>query len=213
VNIYEAIGVGYTILATTLFTALLIYCCLKGLNRIWRLLARGQAEESLDQKADARVVATTEASLHDGLLRSSSNQQVESRSPNMRFRRNNTSSEKSCSLLGESTNVTGELEFSGIFRIDGNFHGSITTDNILVIGEHAVVHADIRAGEIELHGSVFGSIEGKRAIAIHPTGRIRGDIETPVLVVSVGAALEGHCRMATEPSGTGSALGGNVMKV
>jgi cytoskeletal protein CcmA (bactofilin family) len=202
VNIYEAIGVGYTILATTVFTALLIYCYLKGLNEIWHLVTRGWTEKRQDQKTG--VIATTEVSLNHSLLRPPVQEQVERRGPEMRFHRNNTSFEEGCGLLHQGTNVTGELEFSGTFHIDGNFHGAITTDNVLVIGEHAVVHADIRAGEIEIHGSVIGSIEGKRRIAIHATGRIRGEIQTPVLVVAVGASLDGQCRMADESPGTGS---------
>jgi hypothetical protein len=41
-NIFETIGITYTILATTLFTAELVYCSAKGLNNLRHLLARGQ---------------------------------------------------------------------------------------------------------------------------------------------------------------------------
>jgi cytoskeletal protein CcmA (bactofilin family) len=105
-------------------------------------------------------------------------------------------SEEISGFLDKGTNVTGELEFSGTLRIDGNFHGSISTGDVLVIGEHATVHADIKVGEVEVHGKVFGSIQSKRRVEIHPTGRIRGDIQTPVLVVSLGAVLDGHTRMS-----------------
>jgi cytoskeletal protein CcmA (bactofilin family) len=57
--------------------------------------------------------------------------------------------------------VTGELEFAGTLRIDGNFQGSISSTDNLVIGEHAVVHADIKVGEIEIHGHFFGRVEAK----------------------------------------------------
>ena len=41
-NIFETMGLGYTILATTLFTIELICCSAKGLNALRHLLARGQ---------------------------------------------------------------------------------------------------------------------------------------------------------------------------
>lgn len=47
-SIYEAIGVGYTIVATTVFTAGLIYFGMKGLTQVQRLVDRGQSEESMD---------------------------------------------------------------------------------------------------------------------------------------------------------------------
>ena len=99
-------------------------------------------------------------------------------------------------FLDKGTNVTGELEFAGTLRIDGNFHGSISTGDILMIGEHAMVHADIKAGEVEIHGQVFGNIEVKRRVEISPTGRVRGDIQAPVLIMNPGAMLDGRVRMA-----------------
>ena len=103
-------------------------------------------------------------------------------------------------FLDKGTNVTGELEFAGTLRIDGNFQGSISTGDNLVIGEHAVVHADIKVGEIEIHGQFFGSIEAKNRVEVFPSGRVRGDIHTPILCVNVGAMLDGGIRMADERS-------------
>jgi cytoskeletal protein CcmA (bactofilin family) len=101
-------------------------------------------------------------------------------------------------FLDKGTNVTGELQFAGTLRIDGSFHGSISTTDALIVGEHAIVHADIRAGDVEIHGQVFGTIEAKRRIEIFSTGRIRGDIQAPVLSVSPGGVLDGRIRMGND---------------
>jgi cytoskeletal protein CcmA (bactofilin family) len=98
-------------------------------------------------------------------------------------------------FLDKGTNVTGELEFNGTLRIDGSFHGSISTAGILLIGERAVVHADIKAGEVQVHGQVFGTIETQNRVEVFSTGRVRGDISTPVLIMSSGALLDGRLRM------------------
>ena len=108
------------------------------------------------------------------------------------------SSDQVSGFLDKGTNVTGELEFAGTLRIDGNFHGSISTSDILVIGEHALVHADIKVGEIEIHGQVFGSIDAKRRVEITASGRLRGDVQTPVLAVTPGGVLDGRIQMAGE---------------
>jgi|ERR1051325_2470153 len=106
------------------------------------------------------------------------------------------SSDQVSGFLDKGTNVTGELEFAGTLRIDGNFHGSISTSDILIIGEHALVHADIKVGEIEIHGQVNGRIEAKRRVEITASGRLRGDVHTPVLSVSPGGVLDGRIQMA-----------------
>jgi cytoskeletal protein CcmA (bactofilin family) len=101
-------------------------------------------------------------------------------------------------FLDKGTNVTGELEFAGTLRIDGNFQGSISTADILVIGEHAVVHADIKVGEIEIHGQFFGSIEARQRVEVFASGRVRGDIQTPVLSICPGAVVDGGLRMTED---------------
>ena len=98
-------------------------------------------------------------------------------------------------FFDRGTHITGELQFSNTLRIDGNFHGSITSGDKLIVGEHAVVHADIKVGEIEIHGQVFGNVEAERRVEIASTGGLRGDLQTAVLVIQAGAVLDGRSRM------------------
>jgi cytoskeletal protein CcmA (bactofilin family) len=114
----------------------------------------------------------------------------------MKIRRN--TAEQICGFLDKGTNVTGELQFSGTLRIDGNFHGSINTGDILIVGEAGVIHADIKVGEIEVHGKVFGNVESARRVHIFPTGQVCGEIQTPVLIMAPGAILDGKTSMAAE---------------
>lgn len=106
--------------------------------------------------------------------------------------------------------MTGELESPGTLRIDGNFQGSISRADNLIVGEHAVVHADIKVGEIEIYGQCFGNIEAKNRVEIFPGGRVRADIRTPVLCVSPGAMLDGGIRMTDEKPDDPSASTGTV---
>jgi cytoskeletal protein CcmA (bactofilin family) len=110
-------------------------------------------------------------------------------------------SEQISGFLDQGTSITGELQFSNTLRIDGNFHGSITSGDTLIVGEHAVVHADIKVGEIEIHGQVFGNVEVKRRAEISSTGRLRGDIQTSLLIVQAGAVLDGKSHMPSDPTG------------
>src|SRR5687768_13190202 len=119
----------------------------------------------------------------------------------MKLRRK-ASSEEITGFLDQGTAVTGELQFSGTLRIDGNFPGSITTNDNLIVGEHAVIHADIQAGELEIHGQVFGNIQGARRVEIYPTGRVRGDIHTPALVINAGGSFDGRSQMAQDSAET-----------
>ena len=110
-------------------------------------------------------------------------------------------------FFDQGTNLTGELQFSGIVRIDGNFHGSINGGDTLIIGNNAVIHADIRVREIEIHGQVFGNIEVGSRAEIHSSGSFRGDMNTPVLVIHPGGILDGHSHMIADTKNGNSQYG------
>ena len=95
-------------------------------------------------------------------------------------------------FLDHGTSLTGELTYSGTLRVDGDIHGSITTADVLVIGEQATIHADITAGEVQIYGTVCGNIKGNRRVEICSTGRLRGDVRTPQLVIEEGGVFEGR---------------------
>jgi cytoskeletal protein CcmA (bactofilin family) len=117
-------------------------------------------------------------------------------------------SEEIAGFLEKGTNVTGELQFSNTLRIDGDFQGSITSNDTLIIGEDAVVHADIKVGNLEVHGQVFGHVEVQRRTEIFSTGRVSGDLQTGILITQAGAILDARSRMCD-----GSAGGSPVVTV
>jgi len=103
-------------------------------------------------------------------------------------------------FLDQGINLNGELHFSGMLRIDGNFTGSIASADRLVIGQRAVVRADITIGEIEIAGQVVGNIEAKQRAEILASGRVEGEIHTPILVINPGSLLNGRVCMPNETS-------------
>jgi cytoskeletal protein CcmA (bactofilin family) len=108
-------------------------------------------------------------------------------------------SEEIAGFLDQGTNVTGDLQFSHTLRIDGNFHGSIASEDMLIIGEQAVVHADIKVGDLEVHGQVFGNVEVQRRTEIFSTGRLSGDLQTSILLIQAGAVLDARSHMHPDP--------------
>lgn len=102
-------------------------------------------------------------------------------------------------LLGQGAVLEGKLTFKGTVRIDARFSGSIVTDDVLVVGEHARIDADISCGTIVIDGQVNGSVKATASVEVHPQGRLLGDVETPSLQVAKGAVLQGDVRMASGP--------------
>jgi cytoskeletal protein CcmA (bactofilin family) len=101
-------------------------------------------------------------------------------------------------LLGRGTQFEGKLQFEGRVRIDGVFKGQIQSDDTLVIGEGAEVHAEIDVATVIVRGGVVhGNIRAKSAIEIHAPAKMIGNLQSPSLFIDRGVEFEGSCRMDT----------------
>ena len=98
-------------------------------------------------------------------------------------------------FLGQGAEFIGKLIFNGSVRIDGNFQGEIYGQGSLVVGEGALVKADIAVKNIYISGDVQGNIEVKEKINIHSTGKFLGDVNTPIFIMEEGAFFDGRSHM------------------
>ncbi|MBK5100318.1 MAG: polymer-forming cytoskeletal protein [Desulfobacteraceae bacterium] len=98
-------------------------------------------------------------------------------------------------FLGKDTEFEGKLSFTGAVRIDGRFKGDIFTKGTLIIGETAIVEAQIHASYIIISGEVRGNIIAENRIEIHQPGKVFGNIQAPVVTIDEGVIFEGNCQM------------------
>lgn len=98
-------------------------------------------------------------------------------------------------FLGKNTSFEGKLSFEGMVRLDGNFDGEIFSGDVLMIGETAVINAEIKVSTLVVDGRVSGNVSATDKIEIHSTGKLYGNITTPVLVIEMGGVFDGACKM------------------
>lgn len=108
--------------------------------------------------------------------------------------------------LGKGSRVSGKLNFDGTVRVDGQVEGEISAQDTLIVGERAVVTAQINGNTIVIRGKVTGDINARKRVEIRAPGKLFGNIVTPSLVIHDGVIFEGHCSMsAGEARGSDSA--------
>ena len=98
--------------------------------------------------------------------------------------------------LGPDDVITGRLNFSAPTRIDGTLRGEVRANELLVIGETALIDGNIRGTAVVVLGRVEGDVLGAARVEIGPRGVLRGSIDTQDLIVQEGGVLEGPCRAA-----------------
>jgi cytoskeletal protein CcmA (bactofilin family) len=104
--------------------------------------------------------------------------------------------------LGRGSRVSGKLNFDGAVRVDGHVEGEISAQDMLIVGERAVVTAQINGNTIIIKGKVTGDINAKKRVEIRAPGKLYGNIVTPSLVIHEGVVFEGHCSMGGSESRT-----------
>ena len=98
-------------------------------------------------------------------------------------------------ILGEGTHFNGVLSFEGAVRIDGELEGEIISNGTLIVGEKAVIQADIKVNSLTVGGKVYGKIIVADRMEILAHAEICGNIQTPILKVEEGAIFQGSCDM------------------
>ena len=104
-------------------------------------------------------------------------------------------------FLDRGATFRGEMEFEDTMRIDGKFHGKITSKNELIVGESAHIEGDIHVGRVAISGTVVGKIVAAQRVAIHRNGKVYSDIDTPALIIEEGAIFQGNCVMGDKKGG------------
>jgi cytoskeletal protein CcmA (bactofilin family) len=108
-------------------------------------------------------------------------------------------------FLGPGARFEGKLTFKGTVRVDTAFKGTITTNDVLLVGERAALEADVSCGSVVVSGTITGNIEARASVELAATARVKGDVETPSLVVQKGALLSGGVTMRTAGERSASA--------
>jgi cytoskeletal protein CcmA (bactofilin family) len=103
--------------------------------------------------------------------------------------------EEITAFLGKETAFEGKMTFEGIFRLEGKFEGEIFESGTLIVAETATVKGKIGINTIIINGLVEGDVYAKARVEIHSSGKVYGNLFTPILTINEGGILEGHCKM------------------
>ena len=106
-----------------------------------------------------------------------------------------TGAEAGTSVIAPGMKVVGDLETSGILKIDGTVQGSIRGARQVMLGRSGVIQGDVQAEEVILGGRVVGTVTATERVEIQSNSVIEGDVHTRSIVVFEGGLLNGNVRM------------------
>ncbi|MBI5063707.1 MAG: polymer-forming cytoskeletal protein [Desulfatitalea sp.] len=104
-------------------------------------------------------------------------------------------------LLGRDTVIEGTLTFKETIRVDGRISGKlISPEGTVIVGENAVLDADVQVGVAVIRGKINGRVEASTRIEIYAPAQVNGDINAPTISIDSGVFFNGNCKMQTPSS-------------
>ena len=99
------------------------------------------------------------------------------------------------SIIANGMRIVGDIESSGVIKVDGRIDGSVTHARQVLLGRGATVKGNVHADEVVIGGTVDGGIRAGERLELQATAVVTGDIETKSIVVLEGAHINGSVRM------------------
>lgn len=103
--------------------------------------------------------------------------------------------EGTVSVIGAGLKITGDVESSGVIKVEGTVEGNIRGARQLFLGKGGTIRGDLHASEIVLAGTVVGTVSATDRCEIQGSSAVHGDIYTKSIVVLEGAVINGTVRM------------------
>jgi cytoskeletal protein CcmA (bactofilin family) len=109
------------------------------------------------------------------------------------------------SVIGPDDFFDGRYRSERGVRIQGNARGSIESRQYIYVEAGAQVEADLSAEDITVSGDFKGKIECRRRLEVTGSGKIHGQVQTSLLVVQEGGAIDGELHMGPASGGEAGA--------
>ena len=105
-------------------------------------------------------------------------------------------------LIGVTTDMKGDITFSGGLRIDGKIKGNIASrgddNSTLVLSENAVVTGDVSVPHMVVNGKIKGNVRSTERLELQAKAEISGDVTYKVLEIAAGARVNGNLTRTSE---------------
>jgi cytoskeletal protein CcmA (bactofilin family) len=104
----------------------------------------------------------------------------------------------SVNIIGTGTDIIGDINSNGDFRIDGFLKGTIKSAGKVVVGSTGKVEGEIICLNADISGEVKAHLKVKELLSLKASAVVSGDIVTNKLSIEPGAVFTGACSMGNQ---------------
>ena len=98
------------------------------------------------------------------------------------------------SLIGQRTEIEGNITFTGGLHIDGKCKGNVLatdTDSLLTVSDQGSVEGEVRVTNVVLNGLVVGDVYASGRVELASQARVQGNVFYNLIEMAIGAEVNG----------------------
>ncbi len=108
------------------------------------------------------------------------------------------------SLIGQNTEIRGDVIFSGGLHVDGTVKGSVIAeqgnDSLLTLSERGTIEGEVKVPNVVINGKVIGDVYALAHIELAADARINGNVYYSLIEMAMGAEVNGNLVHKTDES-------------
>jgi cytoskeletal protein CcmA (bactofilin family) len=98
-------------------------------------------------------------------------------------------------LIGQGTEIKGDLIFSGGLHVDGKIVGNVKAEEgstaILILSEFGDIEGEVKVPNMVLNGKVTGDVYSSSRVELAPKSRVTGSVYYNLIEMAIGAEVNG----------------------
>ena len=99
-------------------------------------------------------------------------------------------------IIAQGTNIQGDIESAGDFRIEGSVSGTVKAKGKIVVGVSGKVEGQLICQSADISGKAKIKLEVSELTSLRATSEFSGDIITKKISIEPGAIFSGTCQMS-----------------
>jgi cytoskeletal protein CcmA (bactofilin family) len=127
------------------------------------------------------------------------------------FGRRKQASMRIDTLLGKTSTLNGDLDFSGGLHLDGRVNGNVRSTapdgGALSVSESGFIEGRVEVTNIVMNGTVNGDMYARERLVLGGKARVNGNVHYGVIEMAPGAVITGKLiplSGGTAPAGAGA---------
>lgn len=100
------------------------------------------------------------------------------------------------SLIGQNTQIKGDVIFSGGLHVDGKITGNVISaegdDSVLTLSERGTIEGEVKVPNVVVNGTVIGDVHAMSHVELSTQAKVHGNVYYNLIEMAMGAEVNGN---------------------